>query len=49
LRPCLEKTLHKKGLVKWLKVKALSSNLSTAKKKERNLLCQLALWPNTVP
>jgi hypothetical protein len=27
------KTLHKKGLVEWLKVEALSSNSSTAKKK----------------
>jgi hypothetical protein len=30
-RPYLKKTLHKKGLVEWLKVKALSSNPSTAK------------------
>jgi hypothetical protein len=29
----LKKTHHKKGLVEWLKVKALSSNPSTAKKK----------------
>jgi hypothetical protein len=34
-RPYLEKTLHKKGLVEWLKVHALSSSLSTTKKKER--------------
>jgi hypothetical protein len=27
-----QKTLHKKGLVEWLQVKALSSSLSTAKK-----------------
>jgi hypothetical protein len=27
-----QKTLHKKGLVEWLKVKALSSNPSTQKK-----------------
>jgi hypothetical protein len=33
LRPYLEKSLHKEGLVEWLKVKALSSNPSTAKKK----------------
>jgi hypothetical protein len=32
LRPYLEKPLHKKGLAEWLKVKALSSNHSTAKK-----------------
>jgi hypothetical protein len=29
----LRKTLHKKGLVEWLKVKALSSNPSTAKQQ----------------
>jgi hypothetical protein len=32
--PYLEKTLHKKRLVEWLKVKALSSSSSTAKKKK---------------
>jgi hypothetical protein len=31
------KTLHKKGLVEWLKVQSLNSNRSTKKKK---LLCQ---------
>jgi hypothetical protein len=31
--PISKKLLHKKGLVEWLKVKALSSNPSTAKKK----------------
>jgi hypothetical protein len=30
-----KKTITKKGLVDWLKVKALSSNPSTAKKKKR--------------
>jgi hypothetical protein len=30
-----KKTYHKKVLVKWLKVKALSSNPSTAKKKKK--------------
>jgi hypothetical protein len=30
----LKNTLHKKGLVEWLKVKALSSNPTTAKKKK---------------
>jgi hypothetical protein len=35
MRPYLKKTHHKKGLVEWLKVKALNSNPSTAKKKER--------------
>jgi hypothetical protein len=32
-RPYLEKTYHKKGLVEWLKVQALSSNPSTLKIK----------------
>jgi hypothetical protein len=32
-RPYLEKTLHRKGLVEWFKVKALSSSPSTKKKK----------------
>jgi hypothetical protein len=30
MRPYLKKIYHKKGLVEWLKVKALSSNPSTA-------------------
>jgi hypothetical protein len=34
VRPYLEKTHHKKGLVEWLKVEALSSNSSTARKKK---------------
>jgi hypothetical protein len=34
-RPYLKNTLHKKGLVEWLKVKALSSNPSIAKKKKK--------------
>jgi hypothetical protein len=34
MRPYLEKTHHKKGLVEWLKAKALSSSLSTTKKKK---------------
>jgi hypothetical protein len=33
--PHLEKPFTKIGLVEWLKVKALSSSLSTAKKKKR--------------
>jgi hypothetical protein len=33
VRPYLEKTHHKKGLVEWLKVKALSSSPSTENKK----------------
>jgi hypothetical protein len=35
VRPYLKKTHHKNGLVEWLKVEALSSNPTTAKKKER--------------
>jgi hypothetical protein len=35
-RPYLNKTHHKKGLVEWLKVKALSSNPSTTKKKKKS-------------
>jgi hypothetical protein len=31
----LKKTHHKKGLVEWLKVEALSSNPNTAKKKKK--------------
>jgi hypothetical protein len=31
--PILKKTPHKKGLVEWLKVKALSSSLSTENKQ----------------
>jgi hypothetical protein len=34
MRPYLKKTHYKKGLVEWFKVKALSSNPSTAKKKK---------------
>jgi hypothetical protein len=33
MRPYLEKTLHKKGLEEWLKVKAPSSSPSIAKTK----------------
>jgi hypothetical protein len=32
-----QKTLHKKGLVEWLKVKALSSNPVPQKKKKKNI------------
>jgi ribosomal protein S21 len=31
----LKKTLHKNGLVEWLKVKTLSSNPRTTKKKKK--------------
>jgi hypothetical protein len=34
MRPYLEKTHHKKGLVEWLKVMALSSNPSITKKRK---------------
>jgi hypothetical protein len=33
--PYLEKPFTKIGLVEWIKVKALSSSLSTAKKKKK--------------
>jgi hypothetical protein len=36
LKPYLEKIPHKKGLVEWLKVQALSSSPSTAKRKKKN-------------
>jgi hypothetical protein len=35
MRPYLEKSFTKIGLVEWLKVKALSSSPSTAKKKKK--------------
>jgi hypothetical protein len=35
VRPYLKKTLHIKGVVEWLKVKALSSNPRTTKKKKK--------------
>jgi hypothetical protein len=31
-----ERTHHKKGLMEWLKVEALNSNPSTAKKKKKD-------------
>jgi hypothetical protein len=34
-RPYLEKTDHKKRLVEWFKMYALSSNPTTAKKKKK--------------
>jgi hypothetical protein len=37
VRPYLEKPFTKIGLVKWLKVKALSSSPSTEKKRGRKL------------
>jgi hypothetical protein len=33
MRPSLKKTLHKKGLAEWLKIKALSSTSVPEKKK----------------
>jgi hypothetical protein len=40
-RPYLEKqTLHKKGLVEWLKVKALGSNPSTTKNHLKKTTCR---------
>jgi hypothetical protein len=38
VRPYLKKTHHKNVLVEWLKVKALSSNPSTAKKEKKKVL-----------
>jgi hypothetical protein len=35
VRPYLKKLHHKKGLVEWLKVKALSSSPSDAKGKKK--------------
>jgi hypothetical protein len=37
MRPYFKKPFTKIGLVEWLKVKALSSNLSTTKKKKKEL------------
>jgi hypothetical protein len=37
MRPCLEKAHHKKRLVEWLKVKALSSNPSTQETEIRRI------------
>jgi hypothetical protein len=37
MRYYLKKTLHKKRLVEWLKVQALSSNPTTAKKKKKRI------------
>jgi hypothetical protein len=34
-RPCLKKPFTKTGLVEWLKVKALNSNPSTEKKRNK--------------
>jgi hypothetical protein len=41
MTPYLEKTHRKKGLVEWLKVKALSSNPSTAKNNNKNLVSKI--------
>jgi hypothetical protein len=34
-RPYLEKTLHKKGLVKWVQMQTLNSSPNTTKKKKK--------------
>jgi hypothetical protein len=44
MRPYLKKNLHKKGLVEWLKKKALGSNPSTAKKIFFNFITVLLLY-----
>jgi hypothetical protein len=36
VRPYLKKPFTKTGLVEWLKLKALSSSLSTARKKKKH-------------
>jgi hypothetical protein len=43
VRPYLQKPYHKKGLVEWLKVKALSSNPSTMKKKKKGIQLRRAV------
>jgi hypothetical protein len=40
--PHLENTYHKKGLTEWLKVKALRSSLSMAKKKKKKKKNQIS-------
>jgi hypothetical protein len=41
VRPYLDKPFTKIGLVRWLKVKALSTNLSTTHKKMKNIIKQI--------
>jgi hypothetical protein len=41
VRPYIEKPLHKNGLVEWLKVQTLSSNLITEKKKKKRIIKQV--------
>jgi hypothetical protein len=36
-RPYLEKTLHKKGLVKWVQMQTLNSSPNTTKKKKKKV------------
>jgi hypothetical protein len=43
MRPYLKKPFTKIGLVEWLKVKALSSNPSTAKKKRMLIILFLPI------
>jgi hypothetical protein len=45
MRPNPKKTHHKKGLLEWLKVYALSSNPSLKKSLKIELLCDLAMPP----
>jgi hypothetical protein len=44
MRPYLKKALHKKRLVEWLKVKALSLSPRTAKKKKKKVCLGVAWW-----
>jgi hypothetical protein len=47
MRPYLENP-SQKGLLEWLKVTALSSNLSTAKKKKKKVQSLPVLYPDTI-
>jgi hypothetical protein len=44
-RPYLEKPYHKKWLVEWLKVYAMSSNASTTKKKKKEREREMSSGP----
>jgi hypothetical protein len=44
MRPSLKKAYHKKVVVEWLKVRALSSNPSTAKQQQQQKSLQFYFW-----
>jgi hypothetical protein len=46
VRPYLKKPFTKIRLVEWFKVKALSSNTSTTKKKKKSETCFINFFPN---